>query len=539
MFAQNRIDMFIKADRLLSNGQLDVAEKYLIQMSNENPYNGFYHYLLGINYHYKSEYRKSITELRRAQKLGWQYISNYLLARNYISINRPDSAIYYLKEYIRTPFKGPEIDEVFADTIFKRLHNSPEFLNLLPPKISKPVNVAESWLKDISYLSDMLKKTHYAPYFKLNETEWEKEIEQLKNIITTLNSDQILVRICQFIARMGDAHTRILNWNVGKSRYTIHKLPFSVKIFSDGCYIIRTSNNYKELLGAKIIKINNIDFDSVYNAVCTLIPKDNEMWCKREFNKYFRNMNLLHGLGLCSSKDSLEIVCSVDTKVERKNIISVKEDNSAHLIDYHSFYKAELPMFLKNIDKAYWYKYIKEENILYVQINSITSLKDNPLVQFSDSIKALIDTLNISAFVLDIRNNSGGGSHHNKAILKLLLSEKINKKGKLFTVIGRSTFSAAQNLASDIEYYTEAIFIGEPTGSSPNFIGETNPFKLPYSGLVISSSNVYHQRGLYSSDTRKWKAPDIYKEFSFKDFKHGIDPVLDEIIEYKKNRSEK
>ena len=534
IFAQNRIEMFIKADSLLSIGQLNVSEDYLKQLSSKNPYNGFYHYLLGINYHDKREYRKSITELRKAQTFGWQFVSNYLLARNYMSINRPDSAIHYLKEYIETPFKGPEIDEGLADTIFKNLYSLPNFQNLLPPNISEPVNATEAWLKDINYLSDMLKKTHYDPYFKLNETEWEKKIEQLKNDIPTLSSDQMLVRIHQFIARMGDAHTGILNWNADKSRFVIYKLPFSTEIFSDGCYITKATDNYKELLGAKIIKINNIDFSSAYSAVCTLIPTDNEMWYKSQFNRYFRNMNLLYGLGLCNTKDSLEIVYTIDNKIEKAHIISVKEENNTKLIDYHSFYETEPPLFLKNIKKTYWYKYIKEENILYVQINAIRSLKDNPVVQFCDSVKALIDTLNVSAFVLDIRKNSGGSSKHIKPILKLLLSEKINKKGKLFVVIGRSTFSAAQALTCDIEHYTNAIFIGEPTGSSPNFIGEINPFKLPYSGLVVSSSNIYHQHGMFSSDTRRWKAPNIYKEFSFEDFKNSIDPVLDAIIEFKK-----
>ena len=130
--------------------------------------------------------------------------------------------------------------------------------------------------------------------------------------------------------------------------------------------------------------------------------------------------------------------------------------------------------------------------------------------------------------------NLGGNSDLNPLIIKLLMSEKINIRGKLFTVIGNRTFSAAQNLASDIENYTEAIFIGEPTGSRPNFIGEINPFKLPYSGLVISSSNMYHQHGSYSTDTRTWIAPDIYVDFSFSDYKNGIDPVLEKILEFKK-----
>lgn len=50
--------------------------------------------------------------------------------------------------------------------------------------------------------------------------------------------------------------------------------------------------------------------------------------------------------------------------------------------------------------------------------------------------------------------------------------------------------------------------------------------------MQISSSNLYHQRGQYSSDKRKWIAPDIFIDFSCNDYKNGVDPVLNEIIEY-------
>ena len=188
----------------------------------------------------------------------------------------------------------------------------------------------------------------------------------------------------------------------------------------------------------------------------------------------------------------------------------------------------------KGIRKAYWYKYIKEDNILYVQINQIMSLENRPLLSFCDSINLLIDTLDISAFVLDIRNNGGGNTDLNKHILKVMLSGKINIKGKLFTVIGCNTFSAAQNLTTIIENYTETIFIGERTASKPHFIGESNAFTLPYSSVMVGSSNVFHQRG-YSTDTRKWVSPDIFVEFNFEHFKNGIDPVIEEIIKYTNN----
>ena len=60
--------------------------------------------------------------------------------------------------------------------------------------------------------------------------------------------------------------------------------------------------------------------------------------------------------------------------------------------------------------------------------------------------------------------------------------------GKLFVIVGRTTFSAAMCGATQIERYTKAIMVGEPTGSSPNFIGETVMVRLPYSRWSASIS---------------------------------------------------
>ena len=335
---------------------------------------------------------------------------------------------------------------------------------------------------------------------------------------------------------MGDGHMSMLEWIPGKRRFKSKELPIITKLFNDGCYIIAASETYKELLGSKIEKVNNIDFDIVYDTICTTISIDNEMGYKLLFNSHFRKMNILQGLGITSSNDSVEIEFSIDGKTEKKKILSeMDDDNFPELLRYHTHNNKKYPKFLKNYRKGnlnyYWFEYLKEEKILYVQINVIASLQENPLPVFCDSIEDFINNNEISAFVLDIRNNGGGNTELNTSILKLMLSEKINIKGKSFTVIGHNTFSAAQNLTNVVENYTETIFIGEPSGSKPHFIGEVSPFRLPYSGLVVNSSNIFHQHG-YSADTRKWVAPDIYVEFNFHHFKNGIDPVIEEIIEF-------
>jgi len=307
------------------------------------------------------------------------------------------------------------------------------------------------------------------------------------------------------------------------------------KLFSDGCYIIGASDEYSDLLGGKILNVNGTDIDEVFKAMSTIMPIDNPFGYKLQFDFYFRNITYLHGLGICNTDETAEIEYIKDGKTGRINIHSVNEEEFPDLIRYQAKYDKKYPIYLEyyrrgNL-KFYWAKYLEDENILYVQINGIMSLEDSPLSEFCDSIKTLAREKDISAFVLDIRNNGGGNTELNTHILSMMLSDEINSKGKSFTVLGCNTFSAAQNLTTVIENYTETIFIGEPTSSRPNFIGEIYQIPLPYSGLSISSSNIYHQHG-YSADKRVWTAPHIYVEYNFSDFADGKDPVLEEIIEF-------
>jgi hypothetical protein len=111
----------------------------------------------------------------------------------------------------------------------------------------------------------------------------------------------------------------------------------------------------------------------------------------------------------------------------------------------------------------------------------------------------------------------------------------VNQRGKLFVIIGRRTFSAAQNAATLFERHTEAIFVGEPTGSNPNFIGEGITLTLPYSKVIASVSDLYWQSG-WPKDKRKWIAPLLYTPPSFAAFRVNRDLAMEAILAYPAGR---
>jgi hypothetical protein len=127
-------------------------------------------------------------------------------------------------------------------------------------------------------------------------------------------------------------------------------------------------------------------------------------------------------------------------------------------------------------------------------------------------------------------NNGGNTGLAQPLLLGIIGNRKVNQRGKLFVIIGRRTYSAAQNVATYLERYTNATFVGEPTGSSPNFVGEEAPITLPYSKVMANVSHLFWQSS-WPQDQRIWLAPQIYVPPTFADFRAGRDAALAAILE--------
>ena len=111
----------------------------------------------------------------------------------------------------------------------------------------------------------------------------------------------------------------------------------------------------------------------------------------------------------------------------------------------------------------------------------------------------------------------------------LIASKWLRRRGALFVIIGRLTFSAAQNTVTAIERETSAIFVGEPTGSRPNFIGERIDFELPYSKVQANAADLFWQTS-WPLDYLPWIAPDLYAPPTFESYRRNQDPALDAIL---------
>lgn len=170
---------------------------------------------------------------------------------------------------------------------------------------------------------------------------------------------------------------------------------------------------------------------------------------------------------------------------------------------------------------------------MFFQYNSVRNDQKEPFAAFTERLFKFIGENAVEKLVIDLRWNNGGNTFLLTPLIRgLIKNEKINQRGKLFVITGRRTYSAAQNASTFFERHTSAIFVGEPTGSSPNFVGEEDPFVLPYSKILANVSNLFWQSA-FPQDERTWIAPLIYVPPTFKAYSANRDAALEAILEYR------
>jgi C-terminal processing protease CtpA/Prc len=107
----------------------------------------------------------------------------------------------------------------------------------------------------------------------------------------------------------------------------------------------------------------------------------------------------------------------------------------------------------------------------------------------------------------------------------VLRSDAVDRQGRLYALIGRSTFSAAVNFATELERDTSVVFVGEPTGGSSNLYADTMPVEVLSLGVAVKISTRYWEKST-PGDPRLAIEPDLPVPLTVEDWLAGRDPVL-------------
>ncbi len=525
------------ADAAYRDSQWDTAASLYRDLAAENPDQGGFWYRLATSEYHLKRYDEAVDHYARAVSLGFfEGVSLYNSACCLALTGHTEAAIDDLDRAIQVGLPHRE-ELIRTDADLNSIRDTAEFHERILPAVPGDISRAEGWRIDIAYLTKRFAETHYAPFRYISRADWDHETARILKAIPKMKDYEIAVALMQLVVRVNDGHSVVFPPTEGALAF--HSLPVDFYDFKDGWFIRGATPDYAELVGKRVVRIGDLPVREAVARVSTVVPRDNSQGVRWLLPIPMRCVETLNALGVCPGLDAVDItVADTDgheTRVSVKPIPLAAFHDTRHgsvWVDMSNGASDPLPLWRQNSDKNYWFDFLEDSGILYVGFHSVRDQEDESLSDFSRRLFEFIDAHPVRALVVDVRVNNGGNNTLARPLANAIIaSHDIDRKGHLFVITGRQTFSACQNFCNWLDRDSRAIFVGEPTGSSPNFVGEGNEIVLPYSGLVANASSRFWQDA-FSDDYRTWIAPHLAAESTSEDYRANRDPAMDVIFEY-------
>ena len=399
----------------------------------------------------------------------------------------------------------------------------------------------ERWREDLRFMASEMPKRHRNLFHTMSREQFEGAVKRLDGRIPSLARHQIIVEMARIVAMVGDGHTNVAPTRDSKIGFRTY--PLRLYLFPDGLYVRSAGREHADVVGARVVKIGKASWDEAYRAVRDLIGRDNEMDAKFFAPHLMVMPEVLHAVGLIDDMDGAPFIFESRgaQRVVRlaptapAEMMSPETDASwvakPGFVDARDGGQRPTPLWLKAPQDKYWFEYLPEAKAVYVQYNQVGNKEDETIESFARRLFAFVESNPVERFVLDLRLNRGGNGELNRPILiGIIRSQKLDQKGRLFTIIGRSTWSAAQSLVNELERYTNTIFVGEPSGGKVNSYGDSRRITLPNSGITVRVSTLWWQGD--ERDRRPWTAPHVAADLTFEDYRSNSDPALQAALRY-------
>jgi hypothetical protein len=392
-------------------------------------------------------------------------------------------------------------------------------------------------------MAEEMPKRHKNLFHTTSRQEFENAVTRLDERIPSLARHQIIVEMARIVARVGDGHTNIAPTRDPKIGFRTY--PIQLYLFQDGLYIRAARREHADIVGARVVRIGKVPAEQAYSSIREMIGRDNEMDAKF-FAPFLLSMpEVLHALGLIEDMENAEFVLERDGKqgavhlrpLGPAQMMAHDTDESwmarPDWVDARDTATQPTPLWLRDPQNKFWFEYLPESRAIYVQFNQVGDKKEETVEAFSRRVLAFVDANPVERFVLDLRLNRGGNGYFNQFLLRSIIqARKVDEKGRLFTIIGRGTWSAAQFLVNELENYTNTLFVGEPSGGKVNSYGDSTRITLPNSGITVRVSTLWWQED--ERDKREWTAPQLPAELTFEDYRTNTDPALKAALSYRR-----
>jgi hypothetical protein len=382
------------------------------------------------------------------------------------------------------------------------------------------------WTTDLHVVRWALHRIHPHAFHATSSVEFDLRLSALRRDLPKLSRSETLVRLAQVIATIRECHTGFALSTTPPVDF--HALPIKVYLYADGPFIQAAGPAYRDLVGARLIRIGEEPSSRAVPQLLSTVMASN-LWSSAGGLSYRFRGEVLQALGISPESRIVRIgVQRDDATISRWLPVvpraldlgdGIGAPPGTNWIDARA--SAFVPLYLQH--PAQRFLLVARPPYIYARINNILNSPTETLAGFWQRLAAEYDK-KPRPLILDLRQNGGGD---NTLLSPILLGidrrPRFKRAHNLYVIIGRATQSAAENLVARLQRVADVTTVGEPSGETPSQYGDPIAVRLPYSKIMFHvATRYYHEGGAPPNLT----VPTLSAALTSREYRDGVDPAL-------------
>src|SRR5262245_42403339 len=371
--------------------------------------------------------------------------------------------------------------------------------------------------RDASALAQAIETHHPDPFQAVSRTILRREAARV-DALGLRDRSLLLVELMRMLALLGPRNGHSVIFPIDDHPSARRAYPLWLSEFEDGIFVVGSARH--DLVGAELVGIGSSDVGDILPAVTPLVAHDNEWTIRARRPAFLVDDSVLRGLGVIDGvgRTNFRLRAPDGSVVHAGFETMAVGEYLAQAANLGSSPRPQ-PTYLRRRNELHWVDRTSDGRAVHIGYN--VTLGD--IAEFAQEVAAFAAEPGTQLVVLDLRLNGGGDNRTYGPLLESL--KRLATDKRVAVLISRETFSAAMQFIIDLEQQTSAVFVGEPTGGSPNHFGNATPFQLPNSGLNAHVATVaWTTAG--KDDKRLTREPDILVTHKSGPFFSGEDPTL-------------
>ncbi len=195
----------------------------------------------------------------------------------------------------------------------------------------------------------------------------------------------------KYMLNQYDSHTRMFFTD---SKY----LPMTIKIIDNKPYIIDTTESNNDIKGSQILKINDIDINTIISYLDNIICYASTDYLNIILEAYLTNVNTINSIPIINKSNLIKITTNKGEKVFDTNHLERFKDTTI---------KPNYNLEIRDNTAIITYNHCKDEDKMIKLVNQLNQLD------------------NINNYIVDLRGNGGGDSSINRHLVDFLANKNV------------------------------------------------------------------------------------------------------------------